>query len=108
MSVWLLPYMVKSTLISWIILPMKNVSVHLEYMLMVVMVGSLCHGIVLTSRKDETKITHLAGQLSVKVFLTKTCVSFPGPQCSVHDAMCITTGRCHTFQEEQLETCDFS
>lgn len=94
---------------------MKNVSVHLEsishtweYMLMVVVVGSLCHGIILTSGEDETKITHLASQLSVKVFLTKACVSFPGPQCSVHDALCITTGRCHTFQEGQLETCDFS
>lgn len=69
MSVWPLPYMVKSPLISWTILSMKNVSVHLEsishtweYMLMVVMVGSLYHSIILASGEIETKVTHLAGK----------------------------------------------
>jgi hypothetical protein len=33
----------------------------------------------------ETKGSHLAGQLSVYIFLTKTSVRFPGPEC----IMCI-------------------
>ena len=48
-------------------------------MLMVVMVGSLYHSIILTSGEIETKVTHLAGKFWVNIFLTKACVSFPGP-----------------------------
>lgn len=105
--------MVKSPLISWTILPEKSISVHLEsishtreYMLMVFIICSFFHDIILTSGEDETKITHLAGQLSVNIFLTKAFMTFPGHQYSVHGAINITTGRMMShFPGRTTETC---